>query len=178
MFDGELKPEVMLLVERFYVDLRPRRITWQLEDADEVSIDGATVIWIERDSYRLDRSLGYQVVERRLETGGSRRYPHISGRLVIDVALRDEAVIEPEPERVEEIDAVRTPDPAAHLDDETLVAELERRGYRVEETVAAISIVQKIARAYERRDAELWEEAVKAAVEIVERSDDDDEREN
>lgn len=132
-FDEEVKPEVLALVEKFFTSPRPWvRIEWGLRSEAAVTIDGIDLFWISRDrwNWRRDGGLEYRIIEQDLRSGGSMRYPNISGRAVIEIALRAGAVIRPEPDSIQplEKEPKRPVNPLEHFDTADLLAELERRG--------------------------------------------------
>lgn len=81
-----------------------RRLVFELNRDHEVAIDGQRLIWHSRDNAKLaDAQFIDRVHEIDLKPGGSRANPRISGRLVVDVAIRPDAVITPEPMEIIEL---------------------------------------------------------------------------
>lgn len=98
-FSEKYKDQVIAIWQEFFASpMVKRRLVFDLNREREVSIDGQFLIWHSRDHAKLANSpFIEQVHEIILNPGGSRANPRISGRLVIDVTMRPDAVIKPEP---------------------------------------------------------------------------------
>lgn len=128
-FDEEAKEDVVPLLEKFYINTKPHRITWQLDRDYGVTIDGARVLFVSRDYWNFTRgSFPFKALESNLSTGGSRNNPRVSGRLVIEVQLREGAILDPEPESIELIEEKEAKNLLEAFPTSMLVDELKRRG--------------------------------------------------
>lgn len=98
-FAEKYRDQVLALWQKYYSSpMVKRHLVFDLNREREVSIDGQFLIWHSRDRAKLaDSPFIEQVHEIILNPGGSRAHPRISGRLVIDVNMRPDAVIKPEP---------------------------------------------------------------------------------
>lgn len=169
--DEEAKEEVIPLLEKFYLNTSRYRVTWDIKQAGNILIDGARLMWVNRDHYKFshDHGLAFKVVENTLDTSGSRANPYIYGRLVLEISLREGAVIEPAPTEmvamVEDETAVR-PNQLAAFPTSDLVAELERRGQASE--TAAQEAIKAILTAVEKSSRVLFEEAIEKAKHVIE----------
>jgi hypothetical protein len=162
-FDEELRPEVMPLVDKFFTRTSWQRVTIHLDRDDNFSIDGANLLYVNRDNWSFRRGdVNFRVVEQNLQSGGSRANPHVSGTLVLDVEMREGAIIKPEPKSVEPVGEQEKPNPlanyavddlaaelarreattAAMLKDADLLAELKRRGIKLYDTDGLLSVMK------------------------------------
>lgn len=108
--------------------LQKVRIEWEL-DRDNPTIDGTSLASVSRDywKWRTDCPIDFKIIEQELESGGSRKSPGLYGKLVIETAIRPDALIEPSAE-IQVIEDGETPNPLAEFSTEELLAELKRRG--------------------------------------------------
>lgn len=111
-YDEEAQPLVTELVNEFYVNVVWKRVIFELR-GDTPTIDGVSLAYIQRDYFRWKGDVPMKVVESDVESGGSRRHPTLSGRVVMDVLIRDGADIAPEPVSVEDAPETHRPDPLA-----------------------------------------------------------------
>lgn len=166
-FDEESKEDVIPLLEKFYLKTVRYRVAWNnIVRADNLTIDGASLAWVNRDYYKFRHDLSFRVIENELSTGGSRANPCLFGKLIIETSLREGAVIEPEPDEMEMVDdtAVR-PNPLAAFPTSDLVAELERRGQGSE--VPAIEALKAVLTAVEKADRYEFEKAIEKAKGVI-----------
>jgi hypothetical protein len=135
-FDEEQREYVMPLVDKFYTNTARYRLEFDLKSEDDVSIDGASLMYITRDywNWRRDAAVNFRVIEADISSGGSRNHPHVSGKLVIEADLREGAIISPEPTSIELAGEQEVINPLANYAVSELAAELARR----EETTAAM----------------------------------------
>jgi len=130
--DEEARADALPLLKAFFVDLRWYRVVWQFS-RDNPSVDGTWLMYIERDrwNWRRNNPFKKRVVAAELKSGGSRNYPGISGSLTIDILMRQDVILDPEPESVTELNEadLERPNPLSIYSPDDLIAELERRGY-------------------------------------------------
>lgn len=166
-FDEELRPLVMPLVERYFTHTAWRRVTMHLRGADNLTVDGARLMYVTRDywNWRRDTAVNFRVIESNVDSGGSRNNPCVSGFLILYMDIRDGAVISPEPEMVELLeDEQELPNPLANYAIEHLAAELARR----EATTAAMLKDADLLAELQRRGIELLDKkAIVAAMEAA-----------
>ena len=153
-FDEELRPEVMPLVDKFFTRTVWQRVTIRLDRDDSLSIDGASLLYVNRDSWNFRRGdVNFRVIEQAVQSGGSRANPHVSGTLVLDVEMREGAIIKPEPESVEPVGEQEKPNPLANYAVDDLAAELARR----EATTAAMLKDADLLAELKRRSIKLYD---------------------
>lgn len=169
-FDEESKEDVIPLLEKFYLNTVRYRVAWNnIVRADNLTIDGASLAWVNRDYYKFRYDLSFRVIENELSTGGSRANPCLFGKLVIEISLREGAVIKPAPDEIEvvvEDDTAVRPNPLAAYPTSDLVAELERRGQASE--MAALEAIKEILVAVEKSSQSLFGVALDKARQVVE----------
>lgn len=113
-YDEEAQPLVTELVNAFYVHVTWKRIEFDFGSrGGNPEIDGASLARVQRDYFRWQSDIALKVVESDIESGGSRRYPALFGRVVLDVLIRDGAEISPEPISISDALEVYRPDPLA-----------------------------------------------------------------
>jgi hypothetical protein len=144
-FDEEDKEEVIALLERFFVNTAWQRVTIEDIRAANITVDGASLLYVNRDrwSFRRDSGIKYKVVESSLGSGGSRANPIVHGRIVVDIDLRDGAIIRPEPTAVEPIAEQEPANPLAAYPPEMLKAELTRRGIKRHSTREVLEAMER-----------------------------------
>lgn len=130
LFDEEQRHLVTPLVDRYFTDTCWQRVTLELRSNDGVGVDGANLISMTRDRWwwRRDTAVRFRVVECDITAGGSRRYPYVSGRLVLDIDMRLGAEVSPSPIDVVVLDEQEPGNPLANYATADLLAELARRG--------------------------------------------------
>lgn len=172
-FDSAELPKVELLLEKYYLTVQLMRVEWNGLHDSGVTIDGVDLLSVSRDwwGWRRDCPVGFRVVEASLESGGSRQYPNVSGDLVLDITCRPDAVFEPEPTSVtvldEPIDERQRPNPLLAYDDEALLAELARRGHRVDlDSAEAALALDAFLDAYDGKDTAKMREALDVAQQL------------
>lgn len=169
-FDEESKEDVIPLLEKFYLNTVRYRVAWNnIVRADNLTIDGASLAWVNRDYYKFRHDLSFRVIENELSTGGSRANPCLFGKLVIEVSLREGAVIEPAPDEIEALpvgDTAVRPNPLAAYPTSDLVAELERRGQASE--TAALELVKQFVAAMAAKDSRKAESLYEKMKQVVE----------
>lgn len=128
-FDEEALHLVRLLLDKYYLNTKWYRVEWQLNRSETLEIDGCNLLYVNRDYWKWrDSGFEMKIVACDLQSGGSRRRPDVSGCVVLEIALRDDAVIEPEPVSMEAIAPAPPPNPLATIPTEMLVNELGSRG--------------------------------------------------
>lgn len=139
-FDEEAKGEVMALVRKYFVDVRKVLVKWDLSRATEVTVDGARVISIFRDNWVVSREdVPPKVIRNGLSCTGSHRYPSVTGELVLEVLMRDGAIIYPEPTSIEDSPEPQPkPNPLVAVPVADMLAEVERRGEELVEAIGAM----------------------------------------
>jgi len=106
------------------------RIEWDL-DHGAPQIDGVNLASVSRDywSWRKDCPIDFKIVESTVDCGGSRKYPGLFGRLVIETTIRTDANISPAA-AVTIIENGEVSSPLAAFSTEELLAELQARGIK------------------------------------------------
>lgn len=140
-FDEEAKADVVALVAKYFVNVRKVAVAWELSRCTDVTIDGARVLSIYQDNWSLARSgdVEARVINNSLSCVGSRRYPSVSGELVLEVLMREGAVISPEPISVEPSPEPQpSPNPLAAVPVGDMLIEMQRRGDELVGTVEAM----------------------------------------
>lgn len=128
-FDEEAKEDVIALADKFFASARKMRVTWELSRDAAVTVDGVDLVTVNRDYAKVRGSdFRAKVIESVLKAGGSRNNPHVSGRLVLELAIRPDALFSPEPESIEELPEQEPYNPLAAVPTADLVAEIARRG--------------------------------------------------
>jgi hypothetical protein len=160
-FDEEAKEEVVPFLEQYYINTTLHRVVWDTRSEDNITVDGARLLFVNRDYWKFSRGgPSFKIVEEGLSSGGSRNHPHISGRLVIDIQLREGAVLDPEPESIEEIEDTAEKNPLEAFPTSMLVAELERRGMG---EGPAVELVRELLAAVEKQSHAAFEAVVEKA---------------
>ena len=172
-FDEEAKPDVLPILERFYVNQKWQRVEWSL-NRDDVTVDGAQMFYCNRDYWKWRSGFPYKfkIVEEELSSGGSRANPGMYGRVVIDILCREGAELKPEPVSVESApgDEDEMPNPLGIFSDDMLVAELQRRGHDLSVNgVEAVQIVAALMNAYESKSNDAFTQVVKDATRLLKR---------
>lgn len=129
-FDEEAKPDVLPILERFYVNQKWQRVEWSL-NRDDVTVDGAQMFYCNRDYWKWRSGFPYKfkIVEEELSSGGSRANPGMYGRVVLDILCREGAEFKPEPVSVTDAPGGESdaPNPLGIFSDDMLAAEMARR---------------------------------------------------
>jgi hypothetical protein len=171
-FDEEAKPDVLPILERFYVNQKWQRIEWSL-NRDDVTVDGAQLFYVNRDYWKWANRFPYKfkIVEEELSSGGSRANPGMYGRVVVDILCREGAEFRPEPVSVEDApgdeadapgDEADAPNPLTIFPDDMLVAELQRRGHDLSvDGVEAVQILHALMAAYDRKSSDQFQQVIK-----------------
>lgn len=129
-FDEEVLHLVRPLLEKYYTNTKWYRVEWDISSAAALEIDGCNLLYISRDYWKRRSGSGFdmKIVECGLSSGGSRANPRIGGKLVLEIALREGAVISPEPTSIEAIDAPAPPaNPLETVPTELIIRELNSR---------------------------------------------------
>lgn len=126
------KAQAENLLSKYYPSseqLQTVKIEWDL-DRDNPQIDGTSLASVSRDvwNWRKDCPIDFKVIEQEVKSGGSRNHPGLFGKLVIEVAIRPDAVISPQPVSIDTVKPGEAPNPLAVFSTEDLLAELARRG--------------------------------------------------
>lgn len=172
-FDEEASDDVLLILEKFYVNQAWQRVEWGL-NRDNVTVDGANLFTVNRDWWKFRSNFPYKfkVVEDDLSSGGSRSNPGMYGRVVIDILCRPGAEFRPEPVSVTAIPDEQPNDtnPLAIYPDDLLVAELARRGHDLSVNgVEAVAILNMLLDAHDKVSEDLFKTAVRDARALLKR---------
>lgn len=130
-FDEEFKEDALPVLEKFYGNPQWHRVEFALDRDDNVTVDGVDMFSVFRDYWNWRRSFPFKrkVVEEKVSSGGSRRYPHLSGHLIIEIECRPDAVFDPEPVSVTPVGERPKNNRLAVYPTGDLLAELARRGH-------------------------------------------------
>lgn len=93
---------VKKLASKFFATRSRKRITWQLDRAETVEIDGMTILDIKTDEWSAGKNV--TLVEDDLKSTGNKKYAAVSGTLVVEFEIKDGADIQPKPVSIQEID--------------------------------------------------------------------------
>ena len=154
-FDEETRPLVMPIVEQYFTDTTWQRVTITLNRDDNVTVDGARLMYVNRDywNWRRDTPVRFRIIEAEVSPGGSRAHPTISGTLVLEIDLREGVEIDPEPDSIEPLSEQEAANPLANYAIEELAAELARR----ERTTAAMLKDDELVAELRGRDIGLYD---------------------
>lgn len=134
MFDEEATHLVRPLLEKYFQSGVWYRVELDLKNAEEFTIDGCNLLYVNREYWKWRSGSGFEmkVLECTLSAGGSRRSPHVNGRLVLEIVMREGAVISPAPTSIEKIDRPTTPpNPLETVPTTAIQRELEARGVQI-----------------------------------------------